>query len=423
MGAPTDPPHTMPAEGRRAVAVALVLALLVAGAVAGVLAIGGKGSNGRPRTPPSSPPPSVSLQSVPAATKPASRISGWITASASGIKDDSGQAVRLLGVAEGRMNQCKPLVPTDNEGAVLERLGFNSVRLAISWAATEPSAPTQAADGSWQHHWDDQYLAKVDQAVSAFRAHGIAVILDVHQVRLSSVFGGSRCTNVSLPAWVFAGQRSQGQAVCGFFTDTAAPQAMIRPYDALSALWRLYAQRYAKDSTVVAADVYNEPYVPDGCPNVQRENLARFYGAVGTAIRQVNPKITLILEDAAYEAYQRAGLQLSSLPPLTNLIYSWHFYPTSWKEGMPGLAAHVARARALKAPLWLGEFDAFGGANNNGRRQNANWQSDLDAMMNYCRSNDVSWALWEFRGRGSSLVDRVTGNPKQPLIQHLQAGL
>ncbi|MGI8680908.1 MAG: glycoside hydrolase family 5 protein [Mycobacteriales bacterium] len=409
-------------EARRAAAITVVAAVVVGGAVALANHDGGKGSS--PQGTPSLPP----------VGSPAPRINGWITAGPSGIKDNGGKSIRLTGVAEGRMNQCKPMVPRDNQAATLQRLGFNTVRLAISWAATEPTPPTRAPDGSWQHHWDAGYLSKVDQAVSVFKDHGIAVILDMHQVRLSSLFerssgsmpgtGASGCPNVSLPAWVFAGlgSKQQQQAVCDFFTDTRAPQATIAPYEALSTVWQQYSRRYASESTVIAADVYNEPYVVDACPTVQRENLARFYGVVGTAIRQVNPKITLVFQDVAYEAYQRAGLQLTTLPALSNIIYSWHFYPTSWKSGMAALAAHVERARALKVPLWLGEFDAFGAANNNGRRQNPDWQSDLATMMAYCRANNISWALWEYRARGSSLVDLMTGEPKEPLTRYLQSG-
>jgi hypothetical protein len=412
----------MRADSRRTVAV--VLSVVVAAAVVAIVGLTANRGTGGQVGAKRSLRAAVPLSSVPTPAVPAAKIHGWITATASGITDDSGQAIRLTGVADARMNQCKPSVPSDNEAATLQRLGFNSVRLAISWAATEPSPPTRAADGSWTHHWDRGYLAQVDQAVSVFRAHGIAVILDLHQVRLSSAFDSSKCTNMGLPAWVFAGQHAKQLAVCSFFTNVAAPDAPdIPPYDAIAAVWKFYAQHYAADSTVIAADVYNEPYVPAACPNVQKENLPRFYGAVGTAIRVVNPKLTLVLEDAAYETYQRAGLQLSSLPALGNIIYSWHFYPTSWLVGEPELAAHLARARALGAPLWLGEFNAFGPASNNGSPPDANAQSDLAAMMAYCRSNGIGWDLWEYRGRSSSLIDLETGLPKDALARGLQAGL
>jgi hypothetical protein len=395
----------------RTVAVALLVVALITGAIATVRTINRKPAGGSP----TGVKPSPTSASAP-------RIHGWITASASGITDQSGKRIRLLGVGDGRMNQCKPSVPGQTEAATLQRLGFNSVRLSISWAATEPTPPIRRADGSWEHHWDSAYLHQVDQAVSVFRAHGIAVILDMHQVKLSSAVGGNPCSNVYLPPWLFAGQQSREQAVCDLFTDTAAPKASIRPYEALSAVWQHYAARYAANPSVIAADVYNEPNVVDACPNVLRERLVRFYGVVGAAIRKANPKMALILEDVAYEGYQRVGLQLTGLPRLDNVIYSWHFYPTSWESGMPRLADHLAHARALGAPLWLGEFDAFGASSNTGRRANANWRRDLAAMMSYCRDNDIGWSLWEYRGAGSSLIDRVTGLPKQPLAQSLQAG-
>ncbi len=110
------------------------------------------------------------------------------------------------------------------------------------------------------------------------------------------------------------------------------------------------------------------------------------------------------------------------LPPLRNVIYSWHFYPTTWNEGRPALQVHVDQARALRAPLWIGEFDGFGLASNTGRRANADAARNLADMMTYCRDNGVSWSLWEYRGSGSSLINPRTGTPKLGLVRALQAG-
>jgi aryl-phospho-beta-D-glucosidase BglC (GH1 family) len=353
----------------------------------------------------------------------APKIDGWISASASGIRDDSGKAVRLLGVGYARLNQCVADAPSAVDVRAVQQAGFNSVRLSISWAATEPRPPTRGPSGTWVHHWDRAYVKLVDQAVSRLGAAGIAVIFDMHQVGMSSTLGGNPCDTVGLPGWLFAGQPSRQDAVCDFFSNTAAPAASIRPYEALSAVWKYYAERYADNSTVVGADLYNEPYVVDACPDMLVRQLPGFYLAVGSSVRRTNARIALIMEDVAYQGYQKAGLQLRELPALPNVIYSWHFYPNSWAEGRAELEAHVAHARALGVPLWLGEFGAFG-ATSNAQPQptNSDWQVDLAAMMVYCRDNDIGWSLWELRGRGSSLIDSQTDMIKQPLAMELAAG-
>lgn len=363
----------------------------------------------------------ASASTPPAAQTGAPLIHGWITASASGIRDQSGQVVRLLGVDDGRMNQCSPSVPDDREAATIRNLGFNNVRLAISWAAAEPTAPTRAANGTWVHHWNPRYLAQIDQAVATFRAHGIAVILDMHQVRLGAPFNGSRC-QMSLPAWVFSGVHDMPHAVCDFFSNTRAPGSPVAAWQGMSAVWSMLAHRYAANSTVIAADLYNEPYVPSVCPTVQSKYLASFYGTVGSAIRAVNPQLTLIMQDVAYQTWQKRGIQLTHLPALRNEIYSWHFYPSTWSQGYSGLVAHVERAQALHVPLWLGEFDAFGASGNLGQRVDPSWQSDLASMMKYCRVTGVNWNMWEYRGHGESLINLHTGAAKTPLTTSLRLG-
>jgi len=373
---------------------------------------------------PAGPLPSDTATREPATTPPsAPKIDGWITASTSGIQDDSGKAVRLLGVGYARLNQCVPVAPSKADVRTVQQAGFNSVRLSISWAATEPHPPTRGPSGTWVHHWNSAYVNLVDQAVSRLRAANIAVILDMHQVRISSSLGGNPCDTVGLPGWLFSGEPSRQAAVCDFFSDTVAPAASIRPYEALSAVWRYYAERYAENPTVIGADLYNEPYVVDACPDVLVRGLPRFYMAVGSSVRRTNAHIALIMEDVAYQGYQKAGIQLTSLPALPNVIYSWHFYPSSWAAGRAELGAHLAHARARGVPLWLGEFDAFGATSNaQSQHIDRHWQADLAAMMTYCRNNDIGWSLWELRGSGSSLINSRTGTIKQPLARELAAG-
>ena len=68
----------------------------------------------------------------------------------------------------------------DTEFDDFRRLGFNSVRLGISWANMEPDPPTAGRPA-----WNLQYLTAVDDAIRGSTSRGIAVVLDMHANNLS----------------------------------------------------------------------------------------------------------------------------------------------------------------------------------------------------------------------------------------------
>lgn len=54
----------------------------------------------------------------------------------------------------------------------LQEFGFNAVRFLISWEAVQPEGPDE---------FDDEYVSYVDEMVSRAAAHGLYVLLDMHQ--------------------------------------------------------------------------------------------------------------------------------------------------------------------------------------------------------------------------------------------------
>ena len=80
------------------------------------------------------------------------------------------------------------VAPSQADADSMADAGFNSVRLAFSWANLEPKPTPPAADGSLRHVYDQRYLAALDDAVHAFTSRGMAVTLDLHQVRWSPAF-------------------------------------------------------------------------------------------------------------------------------------------------------------------------------------------------------------------------------------------
>jgi hypothetical protein len=180
--------------------------------------------------------------------------------------------------------------------AEMRALGFDVLRLALSWSLLEPRPG----------HYDTAYLDRVAQVVGWARAEGIYVILDMHENAYSRFLarpvpaplpGGSPAALNQLsgaPGWavltgpapsaVYLGQRELNPAVfaafTGFWLDLGvpgpageAPGTGLQDHylGALAAL----ARRFRSDSTVVGYGVLNEPW-PGFVPPPAFEDLFLF---------------------------------------------------------------------------------------------------------------------------------------------------
>jgi hypothetical protein len=100
-------------------------------------------------------------------------------------------------------------------------------------------------------------------------------------------------------------------------------------------------------------------------------------------------------------------------------VYSFHLYVDDWNpSGLERTQRYVARARAWDVPLWIGEFDAFGGAGDT--VHDPNWPADLQAMMGFCRDRDVGWSLFAYAD--GKLLQPGTSVPRPGLLPILQSG-
>src|SRR4051794_9988701 len=115
------------------------------------------------------------------------------------ILDSANHPVLLHGVEIGRVTlgngehksaHCgyKYKVPKPEWAGMISSEGFNAIRLGISWANIEPTAPTVNGDGSLTHHWNETYLRSIDAVVADYQAAGVAVILEMHQSQWSPAF-------------------------------------------------------------------------------------------------------------------------------------------------------------------------------------------------------------------------------------------
>lgn len=148
--------------------------------------------------------------------------------------------------------------------AAMARLGFNSVRLPISWSLLEPQRGT----------FDTVYLDRVAQVVDWARALHMYAIIDMHQNAYSNYVGASDSSvyldqysgapawatiTDGLPSHMYAKQREVNPATLEATTNFWYNRAGIQG-EYLAAL-AFIAQRFRDDPVVAGYGIYNEPLI------------------------------------------------------------------------------------------------------------------------------------------------------------------
>lgn len=369
-----------------------------------------------------------------AATPKTPRISGWLHTSGQKILDTRNREVRFISVnvtgLESTNDEGSQVIKSCNRGwrtpsrrpaEHLAAWGFNSVRLPVAWGNLEPTAPVRNADGSVTHRWSDAYLKAIDSAVAAYRANGIAVVLDMHQWFWSYAFPAreGNCVGLGMPVWLNPQAKTEQleRAKCDFFSGRTEPGVPVDAWQGFTDAWTLLAARYAKDATVVAFDIFNEPWFDTvKCPGQRLDDL---YRQVGSAIRKVNSRALLVFEDS--NDLGGRPLAMKAMPPVKNAVYSYHVYRPGWEtEGRQVVERSTVRAKAWNVPVWMGEFNGFGAAFNV-RPVPANALADTKAMLAALKALGQGWAFWAYYG-ADGILPLGSDQPKADLLAALQGG-
>jgi aryl-phospho-beta-D-glucosidase BglC (GH1 family) len=305
--------------------------------------------------------------------------------------------------------------------ALMARLGFDHVRLSIDPVPLEQGP--RGADGL-----NAEFVARLDRAVDAMLAHGLAVLIDVHP---------------------------EGDYKQRLFSGDDA-------VDQLSMTWRRLAAHYAtRDPELVFFEIMNEPEVHDAY------RWAGIQARLAAAIRGVAPHHTIIATGPNYSDI----VDLLAMHPLGdgNVIYNFHFYDphefthqgASWGEpwwsythGIPYPTPESTMQEYLKQvpeaagrykleSYWLDRWDAhrirllideaavWGRENNvpltcnefGAYRQYAdpisrmNWIRDVRTAL---EADGIGWAMWDYRG-GFGVVWKEDGKPARVDEQVVEA--
>jgi hypothetical protein len=372
------------------------------------------------------------------------------------IIDANGHAVLLHGVEVGRMSLGEgegrtPVcgyhykIPKPVWATMIGSEGFNSIRLGISWANVEPTAPTVNPDGSLTHHWDTTYLGEIDNVVHDYEAAGVAVILEMHQGQWSPAFTGIKkngrtfCEGQGIPAWFYpdavpGDQNAPVVAKCEFMLDQARAGVPEKPIEGFAAAWQEVASRYVSNPGVIGADLLNEPSWADTCAD-PHQLLGDMYTTIGMAINQVNPHMLIMYENGTWASYISRGPFLTQPVSVPNAVYSWHWYPPDWDTTVVGtfapgtgrqqLQGNAALAASWNQPFWIGEFNLFNQGYLRPRlHTDPAWKADSASFMAYARTAGLSWSFHAYNpGNGSVLLDPKTKQPRPDLLAALQNGL
>ncbi|MEV4181963.1 cellulase family glycosylhydrolase [Streptosporangium canum] len=305
------------------------------------------------------------------------------------IVDADGNEVLLRGVNVNQLEDyfqkfpdkavTRPLTEADFAG--MEQMGFNVIRLALSWSALEPRPG----------HYDPAYLARISWAVETAARHGLRTVIDMHQDAWGkgvNAAPSTTCENGSpmhgwdgAPTWA---DRFDGAPKCEFTGRDISP-AVARAFTnfyqdrdgiqtRLVAAWGMLAERFASEPMVAGYDLLNEPGFGEAPPITSGVLLGRYYDRAIKAIRAGEkrgfPHLVFFEPSVLWSGL---GFEVSVPKDFTDdrlLVFAPHLYNesitidqgtgltiTSLERGFD-LASRAAAYYG--AGLWSGEWGWFG---------------------------------------------------------------
>lgn len=314
------------------------------------------------------------------------------TAAGAFLADANGARVMLRGINVNQLGEYMPgdpklpaVLPLSEQDFVdIAALGMNVVRLTLSWSALEPE-PGRISSA---------YLARIATALDWARAHGVYVVLDLHQDAWSMHVGappGTDCRPGSSPMIGWDGAPrwatlTDGTDPCQVTGRDMAPnvsrafQSFYMDRDGIQThlvqAWAALAQAFGADPIVAGYDLLNEPNFAETPPIASTLLLANFHARAIDAIRRAERarpggfSHPVFVEPSIFWS----GFGIDNLPPRDftsdrQVVFSPHLYNESITADQDfgldfvsierGIALADGAARQLGMPLWVGEWGFF----------------------------------------------------------------
>jgi len=299
----------------------------------------------------------------------------WLQVAGSSIVREDGATMILRGVNLPQLSRSG--VASARYGAYLDvakSMGFNVIRLPVSWAELEPSSG----------RFSTPYLDAVKRVVDIAEEKGMYVVVDMHQLKMDG-----------FPAWVVPGLKTSDQAAATFWRDSALQQELVKA-------WKILASLLKDRSAVAGYDLLNEPYGGTIMWQDFAPILNEFYSKLISDIRNVDDRHIIFFEPT--EGVCILGEHIALRPTGTNLAFSPHLYVSGTTEYLDNIAQRLYNltVSTWKIPLWIGEF---GGSTVDVRK--ADTLHSLAVTLDLFDRYTLGWAYWALAesDAGPSLVD------------------
>ena len=238
-----------------------------------------------------------------------------------------------------------PLAPDDP--ARMRSIGWNVVRLLVSWSRVEPSPG----------HYDESYLGQVTRTVGRLRAAGLYSIIDFHQDAwgpATAARPGERCAAPTepavgwdgAPAWATldgdlprctSGAREINPATMrawqAFFADEKAADGVGVQTRYVAMLGHV-ARRFARAPEVAGYDLMNEP---NAFGPADTERLVAMYRRAVASVRKAERAADGVAHLILFEPSALFSATGSGPPPSfsrdPNLVYAPHIYTGGFTGG------------------------------------------------------------------------------------------
>jgi endoglycosylceramidase len=332
------------------------------------------------------------------------------------IADVNGRQVLLRGVNVNQLidyyahDSALPTVQplSESDFTDMARMGFDVVRLGVSWSRLEPSPGT----------FDDGYLDQIRQAVGWATRHGLYTVLDMHQDAWGKFVAsppGVGCPPGLSPAIGWDGAPAWATLLDGMTTcrgpvreaSPAVAQAFTNFYldrngiqTRLTQTWARLARTFATDPAVAGYDLFNEPHPGNLQLARSTTQLADYYRRTINAIHAAESTVPnsfhhLVLVEPNL-LWSVAGPAAAPQPGFTTdplVVFAPHLYAESLPPNAvtieQGFAIAQTVAANYHAPLWVGEWGWFGDPH-----------SDAAKVRRYTAAADASriggaWWVWK----------------------------
>jgi endoglycosylceramidase len=298
---------------------------------------------------------------------------------------------------------------SETEAARIEQLGWNVLRIPVSWSGLEPH-PLQ---------YSAAFLAKLDTVIAMAKAHGFYIFVDMHQDGYSKEIGedGEPLWAIVPPPTVLLqgpysdARRTEPPALdagYSFFLNT--PAADGRPLQSayVEAVQQI-ARHIVGQPQVLGYEAFNEPI-----PHLTSQ-LDAFEDTFAQAVHAVDADAPVLFEPVATRNQFDSAVIPSSPWSSGPGSYAIHIYTcwfstctsSAWSDENPAeLAPSMAHAQLEQdgwgTPLFITEFGC-----DQTTPQGPVWMSaELDLQDAYLASSTA----WEFSGLGSWGFHDSSGN-------------